>query len=115
MPYKPQPVCSYPACRERAIARGRCALHPREDIRTKRENSSSTARGYGYEWQQIRKAHLKQYPYCVVCGELGNQVDHILPLSKGGTNNPDNRQTLCSTHHSQKTVLEDGGFGNKAR
>lgn len=34
---------------------------------------------------------------------IGLQVDHILPLSRGGTNNPANLQTLCKSCHDTKT------------
>ena len=37
------------------------------------------------------------------CGEVNNlTVDHILPLSKGGTDELNNLQFLCKTHNSAK-------------
>lgn len=36
----------------------------------------------------------KQFGYC---------VDHVIPLSRGGTNNFDNLQILCKPHNSQKS------------
>ena len=44
---------------------------------------------------------------CVICG-LGQQdgveiaADHKIPRSKGGTNTPENGQTLCYKHNSMK-------------
>ncbi len=50
----------------------------------------------------IRKRFLvfKRYQFtCVICGRSGKgvklEVDHRLPVSKGGTNSLDNLQTLC--------------------
>jgi 5-methylcytosine-specific restriction protein A len=44
-------------------------------------------------------------------------VDHITP-HKGNKElfyDVSNLQSLCHSHHSQKTAKEDGGFGNKIR
>ena len=38
------------------------------------------------------------------CGRKdGLDIDHIVPLALGGSNEPDNLQLLCKEHHSQKT------------
>lgn len=73
------------------------------------------ARGYGRDWKIIRDEHLRNYPWCVLCGETGTDVDHIRPRKQGGTDDPDNLQTLCHKHHSAKTARVDGGFGNTRR
>ena len=40
---------------------------------------------------------------CVHCGTRDNlTVDHIHPVSSGGTNDPDNLQTLCRSCNSRK-------------
>lgn len=34
---------------------------------------------------------------CLRCGKIeGLTIDHVVPLSKGGTNDDDNLQTLCN-------------------
>ena len=48
------------------------------------KGSSSTARGYGYRWQQARLHYLAEHPLCVMCSADGKVVpatvvDHIKP------------------------------------
>ena len=46
---------------------------------------------------------------CVCCGTRENlSVDHIHPVSKGGTNDMDNLQTLCRSCNSKKGVKVSG-------
>jgi 5-methylcytosine-specific restriction protein A len=81
---------------------------------------SASKRGYNNAWQKIRQYVLLRDNYtCQQCKRvIGSKkgechVDHIKALSKGGTNDMDNLQTLCNTCHSIKTAREDGGFGKR--
>jgi hypothetical protein len=38
--------------------------------------------------------HLKNKP-CANCGKPANTIDHIIPLSRGGTNDLENLQPMC--------------------
>jgi 5-methylcytosine-specific restriction protein A len=58
--------------------------------------------------------HLSAEPLCRICQKEGRltaatDVDHI----DGNVENmsDDNLQSLCSFHHKQKTVKENGAFG----
>lgn len=91
------------------------------------DKQSSTARGYGYKWQQARAAYLVKHPFCAYClSEVGisyeqdavaigmacaskgiglpyaQLVDHI-EAHRGDMMlfwDSANWQSLCATHHS---------------
>lgn len=73
-------------------------------INRRRQHRRKNAEGdYSIEdWQAILKANNSK---CACCGVEGNlTVDHIIPLSKGGTNNPENLQPLCRSCNSRKNT-----------
>jgi len=81
-----------------------------------RQRRSAAARGYGRGWQAIRAEHLALEPDCACdCGQVATDVDHIVPRRLGGSDDHVNLQSLAHGHHSRKTVLQDGGFGNRPR
>ena len=52
------------------------------------------------EWRQWREKVFKRDDYsCNICGnekdDVPLEIDHIIPISKGGTDEMDNLQTLC--------------------
>jgi 5-methylcytosine-specific restriction endonuclease McrA len=40
------------------------------------------------------------------CPDIGTECDHIIPLSRGGTDNMDNLRMLCKWHHARKSSAE---------
>lgn len=71
----------------------------------------------GRALQKMRKRIMQEQPLCVMCDSLGivtqgAELDHILPLYKGGDNNDSNLQMLCIECHKKKTA-EDLGFRYK--
>jgi len=73
----------------------------------------SSQRGYGGSWRKLRAMVLNEQPICQHCRrEAATEVDHIVPLSRGGENTMENLQGLCKSCHSRKTAREDGGFGH---
>ena len=74
---------------------------------------SAYRRGYDTKWRKLSKWFLQHNPWCVVCGNPADHTDHILPLSKGGSNELKNLQALCHRCHSKKTIKEfDGPSGH---
>jgi 5-methylcytosine-specific restriction protein A len=73
---------------------------------------SGSKRVKGSSWIAIKKWFQLHNPrICAECerqGLVGNgdELDHIIPLWSGGTNDADNLQWLCSSHHKEKTSLE---------
>ena len=76
---------------------------------------SAHERGYGWHWKKIRQMILVRDNYmCQPCLEKdrltpATEVDHIIPKAKGGDDNPDNLQAICTDCHKAKTTQENGG------
>lgn len=67
----------------------------------------------GRALQEIRKRHFSKYPLCVMCQQAGRikaaaDLDHIIPIHKGGEDVPGNRQGLCADCHEKKTRADLG-------
>lgn len=76
-----------------------------------------TKRTRGRTLQTMRALHLRRHPLCVMCKARGRvaeatDLDHILPLFKGGTDDQDNLQGLCAECHKDKTRAD---LGQKAK
>lgn len=78
-------------------------------------------RGYGSAWDRLRKTiltrdkHLCQHCFAKGRVTAGNQVDHIKPKAKGGTDDPANLTVLCRPCHDRKTIADQGKVRRKTR
>jgi 5-methylcytosine-specific restriction protein A len=53
---------------------------------------------------------------CQRCGSPGYEVDHIINVARGGTDDDDNLQTLCPGCHDLKTRTEAAeGLARRSR
>ena len=121
MPWKPKHPCKFPVCAELVdYGQSRCPKHEAL-LRTQYDDrrGTSTQRGYGVRWRQLRRWWLNAHPLCEECKKQGKLVtaevvDHIVP-HRGNyalLYDPANLQSLCTTCHNRKTAAEDGGLGN---
>lgn len=82
---------------------------------------TTTERGYGWAWQKKRKRILKRDGYqCVPCKRAervtpADEVDHIVNLAQGGSDDDSNLQSICGACHAEKTKGEAAGGGGKSR
>ena len=66
----------------------------------------------GRPWRRKRDTILLRDRYtCQHCGHIGLDldVDHILNVARGGTDDDDNLQALCRQCHQAKTAAESRG------
>ena len=114
MPHRPLKPCAVRTCNGRATNGRYCTDHAHLNKQDRKPDTrpSASARGYDRKWRRIRAMYLRSHKECVICGAPAEEVDHIISLAEGGTHKWTNLQALCKTHHSQKTVDVDGGFGN---
>lgn len=61
----------------------------------------------GRRWVGMRHVVLIEEPVCRVCmRKPSSQVDHIIPLFKGGTDERSNLQGICDQCHDEKTARD---------
>lgn len=65
----------------------------------------------GRKGQRIRRRVLEEEPLCRMCLAEGRTsasvvVDHVVPLSQGGSDDRANKQGLCDPCHDAKTQRE---------
>ena len=85
-------------------------------------STSRHARGYGREWDKLRARILERDNYLCQCSECrkhdrvtpANEVDHIVPKAKGGTDDLSNLQAINRFCHQRKT-REDAGIVERPR
>lgn len=66
--------------------------------------SAHNLRGNTTKRESLRAQAFRMYgKTCNYCGEIGNEVDHVIELSAGGENSIDNLQVLCNQCHKKKT------------
>lgn len=101
MPTSPPSRCAEPECYE-LTTEGRCNEH-----KPKAWANRSQAWGSGStrKWRAFRAQQLIDEPRCRWCGAKADEVDHILPLSEGGSKwDKANVQSLCTPCHEIKSA-----------
>jgi 5-methylcytosine-specific restriction protein A len=67
----------------------------------------------GEALQKLRRRIFREHPLCVSCQQIGKvreakELDHIIPLFKGGSDDDDNLQGLCVECHRKKSAADLG-------
>lgn len=84
-------------------------LRPRvAEVANRQFGIAGTARIRGGRLQRIRRDHFQRNPLCKRCEARGLvalavEIDHVIPLHKGGADDESNRQGLCADCHRAKT------------
>jgi 5-methylcytosine-specific restriction protein A len=113
MPNSPLRPCANPG-RPTLATSGRCELHRKAKEKTR---GTTKQRGYAGDWQRRRLAILQRdhglYQQCLREGltKSADEVDHIVPLNRGGNYTDANLESLCHRCHSTKTYGESLGRG----
>ena len=66
----------------------------------------------GHALIKLREKMFRANPLCVMCQRVGitrtwDELDHIVALQDGGTNEESNFQGLCFPHHAEKSKREN--------
>jgi 5-methylcytosine-specific restriction endonuclease McrA len=87
----------------------RCKLHTFHPVILGIYPVSQTAKhGSTTRWRKRRALILKMHDYlCAYCGDEADTVDHLIPMSKGGTDHPENLVAACRNCNYS--------FGNKSK
>ncbi|MGW2579883.1 HNH endonuclease [Streptomyces virginiae] len=103
-------ICFRSGCPKVAIKSGGCPEHAPKvvDSRQPWANRSKRNQSRSPGWNRLRLSILRRDSHrCYLCGNpKANEVDHIVPVSAGGTDNPLNLAACCSTCHRAKTQRE---------
>lgn len=116
MPKAALKVCSHPGCNVLS-KNARCDKHIYVPERGKSWESDKVRgtrqqRGYGKQWQDVRKYVLSRDRYlCQACLKdnrltPAKEVDHIINKASGGSDDASNLQAICVSCHRRKTSRE---------
>lgn len=96
-------VCIEPGCPEITEKGTRCAKHSKARV--------NYTRGSNRQWRKLRDRILRRDGYrCTYTDDAGRcrerdrlHVDHIIPVSLGGTDDEVNLRVLCEWHNLSKS------------
>jgi 5-methylcytosine-specific restriction endonuclease McrA len=96
--------------RRRTKLRDRIQALPRKDQTAIRKKRLATLRRYRSRAARITRGQIRAVrerdKTCRMCGSQGKDIDHIVPISKGGQTEMNNLQLLCHPCHIQKSRLD---------
>jgi 5-methylcytosine-specific restriction protein A len=95
-------ICGRKTCGEIADNGNYCPEH------TLTQNNWATSKRKTIPgWARLRQHTMhRDNNTCQVCGAPATEVDHIIPLSRGGTSRTNNLQAICTECNKQKNYRE---------
>lgn len=101
--------CGINGCTTIVPAGKRCDTHS-SGWKTSPRTASSGRTGTSHWKQQRAKALQRDQHQCQIrgphCTVVATQVDHVVPVSRGGTDDLTNLQSTCKPCHDHKTAHE---------
>ncbi|MFC4116470.1 HNH endonuclease [Nonomuraea zeae] len=99
-------ICNQSGCHRIATYRGRCDQDQPKDTRKPWGRVSARNRTRPSDWRRRRTLVLsRDGRRCYVCRQLGaNEVDHIVPVARGGTHDLTNLAAICASCHLKKSA-----------
>ncbi|WP_442942108.1 HNH endonuclease [Nonomuraea sp. NBC_00507] len=97
-------ICNQTGCHEIAPHGGRCSRHrPKPWSRVSARNRTRPS-----NWRRRRHLVLSRDGHrCYVCHQLGaGEVDHIVPVARGGTHDMSNLAAICKSCHEIKSAAD---------
>lgn len=97
--------CKLPGCPRLVTSGAFCSQH----VHLKPPESKYTREShlpYRANWRKRRMMFLRRNPLCKTCGAIAREVDHMIPITAGGSQSDENLQALCKTCHNRKTNAE---------
>src|SRR5688572_544069 len=102
MPQRALKICSAPGCNTLTTG-GRCDKHKQAWI--KGDYDKDRLRGRAL--QQRRQRWFRLHPMCARCYvRPAEELDHVVPLSRGGSDDESNISGLCKPCHQEKSLKE---------
>ncbi|WP_420833893.1 HNH endonuclease [Streptomyces antarcticus] len=100
-------ICLVRGCAQRTARSGRCVEHAPPERPWARKSARNLHRDRGWDRHVRPRALVRDGFACVRCGAREYlEVDHILPIAKGGSWELENAQTLCQPCHQDKTTRD---------
>jgi len=88
-----------------AALRAEWAKRNRDKVRVTRNNRKKSIGKFGTsDIKRLKTSQNDKCAACLCCIKESYHIDHIIPLSKGGSNWPDNIQLLCPLCNRRKAA-----------
>ena len=77
------------------------------------------SQGWGYQGtpelrRNMRTVRQRSDGLCYICRGIASEVDHIIPVSRGGTHDLENLAMICVDCHKRKSAAEAGAGKHRA-